>query len=34
MKILIIGGTSSVGCALKPVLSEFAEVIARSKIFC
>lgn len=34
MKILIIGGTSSLGYALKPVLSEFSEVITAGRNNC
>ena len=34
MKILIIGGTSSVGLALKPVLSEFGEVLTAGRRDC
>jgi nucleoside-diphosphate-sugar epimerase len=34
MKALIIGGTSSLGCALKPVLSEFSEVITAGREDC
>jgi nucleoside-diphosphate-sugar epimerase len=34
MKILIVGGTSSLARALKPVLSEFAEVITAGRAGC
>ena len=34
MKILIVGGTSSLGCALKPVLSEIGEVITAGRKEC
>jgi nucleoside-diphosphate-sugar epimerase len=34
MKILIVGGTSSLAHALKPVLSEFAEVITAGRTGC
>lgn len=34
MKILIVGGTSSVGKALKPVLSQFSEVITAGRSDC
>jgi nucleoside-diphosphate-sugar epimerase len=34
MKILIVGGTSSLAQALKPVLSEFAEVITAGRSGC
>lgn len=34
MKILIVGGTSSLALALKPVLSEFAEVITAGRTGC
>lgn len=34
MKILIVGGTSSLAQALKPVLSEFAEVITAGRSAC
>lgn len=34
MKILIVGGTSSLAHALKPVLSEFAEVITAGRAGC
>jgi nucleoside-diphosphate-sugar epimerase len=34
MRILIVGGASSLGCALKPVLSAFAEVITAGKSGC
>jgi nucleoside-diphosphate-sugar epimerase len=34
MKILIVGGTSSLAYALKPVLSEFAEVITAGRSGC
>lgn len=34
MKTLIVGGTSSLGSALKPVLSEFSEVITAGRKSC
>lgn len=34
MKILIVGGTSSLAYVLKPVLSEFAEVITAGRVGC
>ncbi len=34
MKILIVGGTSALSQALKPVLSEFAEVITAGRLGC
>ena len=34
MKILIVGGTSSLAHALKPVLSEFAEVVTAGRAGC
>ena len=34
MKTLIIGGTSSLGCALKPVFSKFGEVITAGRKNC
>lgn len=34
MKILIVGGTSSLASALKPVLSEFAEVVTAGRSGC
>jgi len=34
MKILIVGGTSSLGQALKPVLSEFSEVLTAGRTAC
>lgn len=34
MKILIVGGTSSIGCTLKPILSEFSEVITAGRKNC
>ena len=34
MRILIIGGTSSLAFALMPVLSEFAEVITAGRTGC
>lgn len=34
MKILIVGGTSSLSCALKPVLREFDEVITAGRKNC
>ena len=34
MKILVIGGTSSLGNALKPVLSEFSEVVTAGRKDC
>lgn len=34
MRILIVGGTSSLAIALKPVLSEFAEVITAGRAGC
>lgn len=34
MRILIVGGTSSLACALKPVLSEFAEVVTAGHAGC
>ena len=34
MKILIIGGTSSIAKTLKPILSEFSEVLTAGRKDC
>jgi nucleoside-diphosphate-sugar epimerase len=34
MRIMVVGGTSSLACVLKPVLSEFAEVITAGRAGC
>ena len=34
MRILVVGGSSALACALKPVLSEFAEVITAGRTGC